>query len=188
MPRPYFRLSTYVSLVQPVKKKKAEEKAKVVADVWGTEFMQIYAALQIYHYFDLKKRMNRIKESFGKDSLKKWMIIYFTPYQTASLPIVCSPKAFVQIILPAKWLVWPSRTSPQTAPTTFAFSSVCILLLWFVATTLCRSDVIHSFGILLVGNGFCFSLGRRFIDEVFVLFDPLGLAGGNIADHQVLAE
>ena len=34
------------------------EKAKVVAAVWGTEFIQFLAALAILHQDDLKKRMN----------------------------------------------------------------------------------------------------------------------------------
>ena len=35
------------------------------------------------------------------------------------------PKNILQIILAAKWLVRYSSTSPKTAATTFAFSSVC---------------------------------------------------------------
>ena len=35
-----------------------EEKAKVVAAVWGTEMIQFHAALQIYGLDDLKKWMN----------------------------------------------------------------------------------------------------------------------------------
>ena len=50
---------------------KTEEKAKVVAAVWGTEMIQFLAALAIFHQDDLKKRMNRIKATwrnrcFGK--------------------------------------------------------------------------------------------------------------------------
>ena len=37
---------------------KIEEKAKVVAAIWGTEFIPFLAALTIYHQDDLKKRMN----------------------------------------------------------------------------------------------------------------------------------
>ena len=43
---------------------KTEEKAKVVAAVWGREFIQFHAALQIYQQDDLKKRMNRIKATW----------------------------------------------------------------------------------------------------------------------------
>ena len=35
-----------------------EEKAKVVAAVWGTEFNQFLAELAILYYEDLKNRMN----------------------------------------------------------------------------------------------------------------------------------
>ena len=35
-----------------------EEKAKVVAAVWGTEFIKFLAALAIFHQTDLKNRMN----------------------------------------------------------------------------------------------------------------------------------
>ena len=50
---------------------KTEEKAKVVADVQGTELIQFLAALAIFHQDDLKKRMNRITATwrngcFGK--------------------------------------------------------------------------------------------------------------------------
>ena len=38
------------------------------------------------------------------DAVEKWMIIRFTP---------CSSKTYLQIILPAKWLVRQSSTSPQ---------------------------------------------------------------------------
>ena len=34
-------------VAKPQKKKQTEEKAKVVAAVWGTEFIQFHAALQI---------------------------------------------------------------------------------------------------------------------------------------------
>ena len=39
---------------------KTEEKAKVVAAVCGTELLQFFAALAIFHQEDLKKKMNRI--------------------------------------------------------------------------------------------------------------------------------
>ena len=36
---------------------KTEEKAKVVAAIWGTEFIQLLAALGVFHQDDMKKRM-----------------------------------------------------------------------------------------------------------------------------------
>ena len=60
---------------------KTEEKTKVVAAVWGTEFFQFLAALDIIQEDDFEKRMNRIMSIVlgGMDALKIWM---FTPYQT----------------------------------------------------------------------------------------------------------
>ena len=46
------------------KKKQTEEKAKVVAAVWGTKFILVHTALQIYHQDDLKKRTHRIKATW----------------------------------------------------------------------------------------------------------------------------
>ena len=41
-----------------------EENAKVVTAAWGTEFIQFLAALAILHQNDLKKRMNRIMDTW----------------------------------------------------------------------------------------------------------------------------
>ena len=38
------------------RRKKAEEKAKVVADVWGTELIQFLDALDIYHQDDFEEK------------------------------------------------------------------------------------------------------------------------------------
>ena len=53
------------------KKKQTEEKANVVAAVWGTEFIKFHAALQIYHQDDLEKRMNRIKATWWNGCFEK---------------------------------------------------------------------------------------------------------------------
>ena len=42
---------------------KTEEKAKVVAAVWGTELIQFLAALAISPQDKLKKRIKRIKDT-----------------------------------------------------------------------------------------------------------------------------
>ena len=39
-------------------KRFTEEKSKVVAAVWGIEFLQFLAALAILHQDDMKNRMN----------------------------------------------------------------------------------------------------------------------------------
>ena len=66
--------------------KQTEEKAKVVAAVWGMELIQFHAPLQIQHQDDLKKRMIRIKDTWRIGCFEKWIIIHFTPYQTTTLP------------------------------------------------------------------------------------------------------
>ena len=50
-----------------------EEKAKVVAAVWGKEFIQFLAALSILHQDDLKKRMADTKLNGG--IITKWRIL-----------------------------------------------------------------------------------------------------------------
>ena len=42
----------------PCKKVKIEKNSKVVADVWGTDFIKIFSALVVLHLDDLKNRMN----------------------------------------------------------------------------------------------------------------------------------
>ena len=42
-----------------------EEKTKVIAAAWGTEFIQFVAVLAILHHDDLKKRINRIMAFWG---------------------------------------------------------------------------------------------------------------------------
>ena len=73
---------------------KTQEKAKVVAAVWGTKFIQFSAALQIWHQADLKKRMNTYVEerTLGRmDASEKLMIIWFTVHTT---PNYHPPKFF----------------------------------------------------------------------------------------------
>ena len=44
-------------LVHNIRRIYTEEKAKVVAAVWGTEFIRFLAALAILHHDDLNNRM-----------------------------------------------------------------------------------------------------------------------------------
>ena len=82
--------------------------------------IQFHAPQEIYHQDDLKKRMN-----IRTTSWRNW-------WSSVSQQVITLPKwmffqkKFLQIIHAGKWLVWHSSTSPQTAATTFAFSSV-----WF---------------------------------------------------------
>ena len=69
------------------KKVYTEEKAKVVPVVWGTEFILLFAELQIQR----------------QDASEKWMIFQFTVHTTPSHPKMdVLPKTFLQIVLAAK--------------------------------------------------------------------------------------
>ena len=76
---------------------KKEEKAKVVAAVWGKELIHFLDALAIFHQDDLKKRMNRIKATWRNGCFEKMddQPVHCTvhtkppPYQNG-----CSPKNF----------------------------------------------------------------------------------------------
>ena len=52
-----------------------EEKAKVVAAVWGTELIQLLAAQAILHQYDLKNRMNSYFSSFHPDAIYPFLYI-----------------------------------------------------------------------------------------------------------------
>ena len=99
---------------------KTEEKAKVVADVQGTELIQFLAALAIFHQDDLKKRMNRIIATCRNGFFRKWMIIMFTQYQTTTLP----KWMFSHKLLFKSSLLLNSQCVPQKTAATFAFSSI----------------------------------------------------------------
>ena len=58
-----FKAVVAAAIVHPVDRKHigriyTEEKAKVVAAAWGTEFILFLAALAVLHQDDMKKRMN----------------------------------------------------------------------------------------------------------------------------------
>ena len=91
---------------------KKEEKAKVVAAVWGKELIHFLDALAIFHQDDLKKKMNRIKAIWWNGFLGQMddHSVHTTPNQHPTKMDVL-PKTFVQIILAAKWLAWHSSTS-----------------------------------------------------------------------------
>ena len=85
-----------------------------------------HAALQIQHQDDLKKRINKRTDAWQNGCFRKMYdhLVHTIPNPKMDF----HAKTFLQIILAAKWLVWHSSTSPQTAATTFAFSSVCFFL------------------------------------------------------------
>ena len=52
-----------------------EEKAKVVAAVWGTEFLQFLAALAVFHYDDVKNKMYILQQNDLKKIMNSSYII-----------------------------------------------------------------------------------------------------------------
>ena len=91
-------------------------KAKVVAAVWMTELIQFLAALAIMHQ---DERMNKKMATWLNGCFEKWMIIWLTPTHQHG----CSLKK----LLHKSSLKCSIQVPP--AATTFAFSSVFILLL-----------------------------------------------------------
>ena len=93
----------------------AEEKAKVVAGVWRTDFIPFLAALAILQQDNLK---NRINSSFLHIILMKFILFYisfwclscFSSYHPGAKKLA---RQEIEYIL-----------SPQTAATMFAFSYV----------------------------------------------------------------
>ena len=85
-----------------------EEKAKVVAAVWGTELIQFLDALQD----DLKKRINRITATWRNGCFEKMddPQVHTTPnHQPTKMDVF--PKTFLHVILSVKWVVRHSSTS-----------------------------------------------------------------------------
>ena len=50
--------------------------------VVGTELIQFHAAQDIKRQYDLKKRMNKITDTWRNGYLAEWMIIGFPPHTT----------------------------------------------------------------------------------------------------------
>ena len=101
---------------------KKEEKAKVVAAVWGKELIHFLDALAIFHQDDLKKKMNRIKAIWWNGFLGQMddHSVHTTPNQHPTKMDIL-PKTFVQIILAAKWLARHSSRSPNQQRRPFLF-------------------------------------------------------------------
>ena len=99
-------------------KKQTEEKAKVVAAVWGTELIQFLATLDIFYQDDFEKK-DEYRLLGRRDALKKLRIILFTSYQTTTLPkwmfsqkllfkssLLLNSKCGIQVYIP-KQKRWP---------------------------------------------------------------------------------
>ena len=122
-----------------------EEKAKVVTVSRGRNCFNSLPHMQFYTKRNWRKASIEKWPHGGLDALKKWMIIRFTFHQTTTLQNECSPQTNSSNH-PCCWMVNAAfNCVPQAATTTFAFSSVFILLLW------CWRTVNHKmFGSVLV--------------------------------------
>ena len=105
--------------------------------LWQTERRQRSSLLfggrnpAIYYQDDLKKRMNKMMTTWWNGCLDKMDCHPFNTIPNHHLTKMdVLTKTFVRIILAQKWLLRHTKYVPQTAATTFAFSSVFILLLW----------------------------------------------------------
>ena len=66
------------------------------------------------------------------DAPETWMIAWFTPNQTTTLPKwMVLPKTFLQIILAAKWLLRHSSIRPLNSSDDLCLLFCLILHLWF---------------------------------------------------------
>ena len=107
-----------LQLVYHRRRIKTEEKAKVVAAVWGTELIQFLATLDIFYQDDFEKK-DEYRLLGRRDALKKLRIILFTSYQTTTLPkwmfsqkllfkssLLLNSKCGIQVYIP-KQKRWP---------------------------------------------------------------------------------
>ena len=103
------------STLQSQKKKQTEEKAKVVAAVWGTRFIQFHAALLAPGWFEEKDEQKNRTDDWQNGCFRKidGHLVYTTPNHHPS-KIDVLPKTFLQIIHAAKWLRRHGRT--RTSP------------------------------------------------------------------------
>ena len=103
---------------------KTEEKAKVVATAWGTEWIQFLDAIAILHQDELKKGMNSSYSSYRSGAIHPirhiFLVQFIQFFQSSWCKIASAARNWINYF-------------PQTAVTTFAFSSVFILLLWHLA-------------------------------------------------------
>ena len=91
-----------------------EEKANVVATVWGTKFIQFLALLAILHQDDLKNRMNSSFSSYLPGAIHPFLRIILVQF------ILFFKSSWCKIASRAgNWIIFVA----QTATTTFAFSS-----------------------------------------------------------------
>ena len=104
---------------------KTEEKAKVVAAIWGTELIQFLAALAILHQDDMKKGMNLCYSQYRPGAVHSILHIVLVDFLLFFISSWC------KIASVARNLISSAPPSCQALALTFAFSSVCILLLCY---------------------------------------------------------
>ena len=115
-----------------IEKEVLEEKAMVVAAVWGTKFIQLQATLKILHQDDLKNRMNRRTDTWRNGCFGKIDDhLVHTPPKHRSPKMDDIPRTFLQIILAAKWLVRQSKSPPNSSDDLCL--SFCLILLLCIA-------------------------------------------------------
>ena len=102
------------------KRIKTEDKAKVVAAVWGTAQIQFLAAPTILHQDDINKGMNSSYSAYNPGTMHPILHIVLEQIILFFKSSKCKIASTARI-----WIFYAS----QEAATTFAFSSVFILLL-----------------------------------------------------------
>ena len=104
---------------------KTEEKAKVVAAIWGTKLIQFLAALAILHQDDMKKGMNLCYSQYRPSAVHSILHIVLVDFLLFFISSWCKIASVARN--------WISSAPPscQAFALTFAFSSVFILLLCY---------------------------------------------------------
>ena len=109
----------------PKKKKKTEEKAKVVAAVWGDGIDSApCCTTDLAPGWFEEMDEYKIEHLVEWMLLEKWMIFQFTPHQTTTLPKRIFFQSFPSNHPRCNIASVAFKYVPQTAAMTFAFSSV----------------------------------------------------------------
>ena len=138
---------------------KTEEKAKVIPAAWGTELIQFLAALAIWHHAGWFEEKDEYYSTMAISV--DWMLWKMDDQPDHTIPPPsqsgCSPQNFFSNHPCCLMVSAAFKFVPQPAATTFAFPSVCILLLlWSVLKGVlfagCKQDVKYRKGNKRVNN------------------------------------
>ena len=118
------------SRLQHTRRITTEAKAKVVTAAWGTALFHFFAALAILNPDDLKTRTNCTR-TIWRILRIAWIVTrrYEEWDKTSLSSINPGAKYFENSKCGKAWF----KSVPQTAATTFAFSSFLIFFLWATA-------------------------------------------------------